>query len=549
MSSRCLLVLTLLAVQMPRVGAQNPVIDHVIIISVDGLRPDAMTNLGPSLLPNFYRFRNEGTGTDNARPDAGFTITLPNHVNMVTGHPVLGPSGHQWTTNADPAPGVTIHSNAGTYIPSIFDVAHDNGLLTAFYASKSKFSLFDTSYDGTNGAPDMTGADNGRDKIDLFVFDADIQNLTSQFAADMAGNLFNLTFIHFADTDLFGHLFQFDPTPGTFYSSKVLLVDALLGQILSVVENDPNLQGSTAIILTTDHGGVGSNHVAATVPQNFTIPFYVWGPGVAANTGLYAINAATRADPLGSAPDYTGTQPIRNADAPNLALMMLGLPPVPGSTINPSGTEVLPFGPGNLSPTASVAGTATNGFAPFATVFDGTASTDPDGSIVDWTWFVSDGTLLSGPTVTHTFSQPGAYSVVLQVTDDQGATDLTGIGIQVQAAPNLPPDLTVNPPAGSIGSTEPLVVTLDDPEGLGDLTVFSMSVAFNGNGVFLPFFVPEFYSSFQFGLDAQGRFQITWPDLGFWVNTAPFTSWTFDALLFDTAGNSTQVQTTYQPLP
>ena len=71
MPTRSLLVFVLLALQAPWAGAQNPPIDHVIIISVDGLRPDAITNLGPTLLPNFYRLRNEGTGTDTSRERVG----------------------------------------------------------------------------------------------------------------------------------------------------------------------------------------------------------------------------------------------------------------------------------------------------------------------------------------------------------------------------------------------------------------------------------------------------------------------------------------------
>ncbi len=55
-------------------------VDHVIHISVDGLRPDALTTLGPTETPNFYRLRMEGTFTDNARTAPDVTVTMANHV-------------------------------------------------------------------------------------------------------------------------------------------------------------------------------------------------------------------------------------------------------------------------------------------------------------------------------------------------------------------------------------------------------------------------------------------------------------------------------------
>ena len=57
--------------------------------------------------------------------------------------------------------------------------------------------------------------------------------------------------------------------------------------------------------------------------------------------------------------------------------------------------------------------------------FDGTGSTDEDGTIADWAWdFESDGTIdANGDIVTHTYDTAGTYTVTLTVTDDVGATN------------------------------------------------------------------------------------------------------------------------------
>lgn len=309
---------------------------HVIHISVDGLRSDAVTRATSKRVPNLYRFRTEGAYTDNARTDYDYSNTLPNHTSQLTGRRVTGLQGHNWTKNTDPSPGETLHSNKGAYVASVFDVAHDNGLSTALYTSKSKFVIYDQSYNEKNGAEDVIGVDNGRDKIDHFVFDSETESLVDRFVAAMSDNPVDYAFVHLRDPDSAGHSRSWEVRRGSSYMDAVQKVDRLIGHIFEMVESTPELAGNTVIILTADHGGGGNwhNHGSADHAENYTIPFYVWGAGVEA-TELYALNSGTRSHPGMDNPGYDAPlQPIRNADAANLSLSHLGLPAVPGSSVN-----------------------------------------------------------------------------------------------------------------------------------------------------------------------------------------------------------------------
>ena len=317
----------------PAAGLAQGSVEHVILVSVDGLRPDAVTRHTPDELPNFYRLRTQGASTHNARTDADYSITLPNHMAQLTGRPVTGADGHNWIGNSDPDEGQTLHANKGAYVASVFDVVSDSGLGTAVYASKSKFVLLEQSYDASNGAPDATGSDDGRDKIDTFVYESDTEDLVARFVGDLEADAPAFSFVHLRDPDSAGHVWKWSLRKGSRYMQSIRKVDGLLGQILDAVENDPDLAGNTVVIVTADHGGSRRHHDAGA-REHYTIPFYVWGAGVPP-TDLYALNEDTRQDPGEARPGFgSDAQPIRNGDAANLALSLLGLGDVPGSTIN-----------------------------------------------------------------------------------------------------------------------------------------------------------------------------------------------------------------------
>ena len=73
--------------------------------------------------------------------------------------------------------------------------------------------------------------------------------------------------------------------------------------------------------------------------------------------------------------------------------------------------------------------------APASIDFDGSASFDPDGEIVEYEWNFGDGSTESLMTLTHVYASAGAYRAKLTVTDDKGVTGsaekLISIGIPI----------------------------------------------------------------------------------------------------------------------
>jgi hypothetical protein len=98
---------------------------------------------------------------------------------------------------------------------------------------------------------------------------------------------------------------------------------------------------------------------------------------------------------------------------------------------------VIPSGsrPGNQPPVAKLTATPTSGNSPLTVAFSAMGSTDPDGALVTHAWDFGDGQKATGVTVSHTYTQRGAYTATLTVKDNNGATASASVPIQVTATP------------------------------------------------------------------------------------------------------------------
>lgn len=297
--------------------AAAPVAGSVLVITLDGFNPAALARTGPSGTPTLHRLVAEGASTLNARTEYELTLTLPNHTGMVTGRRIdAATGGHGVTWNDERRRPRTVQAAAGVPVSSVFEVVDDAGLSSALFASKTKFSLWTRSWPGA---------------IDHDEIIEDNQQLTRAARTDLGTASRAFRFLHLSQTDVVGHAQGFMGKP---YLRAVRRSDRLVGTIIKKIEQTPALAATTTVIVTADHGGRGASHTSPAKLANYRVPFIVWGAGVEAGADLYAINP-TYTDPgTGRAPYGGSSVAIRNGMVADLALDLLGLPPVPGSELD-----------------------------------------------------------------------------------------------------------------------------------------------------------------------------------------------------------------------
>ena len=234
--------------------APGPEVGQVVIVIVDGLRPDA---IAAAQAPNLQRLMKAGASTLTARTVE--PATLPAHMSMVTGLP---PSRHGVTWNKDRE---TVYGGQ-----TLFTWVHGAGRRTALLTGESKLALM-----APPGSADLYVGPSPRNQHRER---GAAPALAARFAEAFPRERFALTFVHFDETDAAGHRHGWMSDE---YLAAVGVADQALGTILGAIEASA-LAGSTAVLVTTDHGGERDNHGIGRGETSWLIPFACRVPGRAA---------------------------------------------------------------------------------------------------------------------------------------------------------------------------------------------------------------------------------------------------------------------------
>lgn len=241
----------------------NSITNHVILISLDGLRPDA---IGEFPTPTLERLMQEGSYTLTASTIMP-SRTLPSHTSMLSGEP---PEEHGVLWNeAFGAQGRTIA------IPTVFSAARAAGYATAAFFSKPKLRYLQAP--GTLDYSQAPGGFWGRWSNERTAQDVEAHLATARP---------NFLFVHLSDPDRTGHS---DGWMSEAYGRAVTAADAAVARILDAADQAYGPQNYT-VIITSDHGGHGRGHGTAD-PRDTTIPWIAWGHGVKAG---YLVHSSVR---------------------------------------------------------------------------------------------------------------------------------------------------------------------------------------------------------------------------------------------------------------
>ena len=229
----------------------QPVAKRILIVSMDGLRPDLALR-GDT--PTIHGLLSQSSFSFWARTTP-HAITLPSHTSMMTG---VIPRKHEVEWNRD----LPLAEPVYPKYPTLFEVAKKAGYTTAMVAGKSKFSTL--AKPGTLDWQFITRSEKAED--------ADV---TAEACKIIAAHQPQVMFVHLPSIDNAGHAFGWSSKE---QMAAIAGADASLAKILEALKT-AGVRESTIVLVTADHGGAGKTHLPDD-PRARHIPWIISGPGI-----------------------------------------------------------------------------------------------------------------------------------------------------------------------------------------------------------------------------------------------------------------------------
>lgn len=201
--------------------------------------------------------------------------------------------------------------------------------------------------------------------------------------------------------------------------------------------------------------------IANTGTGNFSgnLGVQIWFNGVTKYNGTAAVTI-----PSGAIGTFTVTSLILPEGSTTVKAKV-----DPGGTIdeenegNNERTETITVGsssppPSSNNPPQANAGSNKTAKVGQAVSFNGSGSSDSDGTIISYIWDFGDGQTSVGSVVSHTYSVAGTYTASLTVTDNNGATDTDTVLVTISESTTTPPPSTNKPPKAVAGDDKKVKV-------------------------------------------------------------------------------------------
>ena len=308
--------------------------------------------------------------------------------------------------------------------------------------------------DTTTGTSDVTThtyADDGIYKVTLNVTDND--GLSSIFSNDVtvlnrppvAVFTESAESVPTGDVIYFNASDSFDPD-GDIVSYVWDLGDGTIGVTGVTVEHSYAGRGTYTVTLTVtdDDGATASTNATKIVHNRPPVAVFTESAKTVDTGDDIHFNAGDSYDPDGEIASYswdfgdeTGATGVMVSHAymdDGVYTVTLTVTDDLGATASANATKTV----SNRSPVASFTENATKVNTGEVIYFNASGSYDPDGSIESYFWDFGDGTNATGITVEHAFDEAGNYTVILTVTDDDGASSTHDATKTVEALLGLP---------------------------------------------------------------------------------------------------------------